>query len=255
MDIVGYSKLPMDLQRTLLSELQEAVRNTEAFASAQRTEKLISLPTGDGMALVFFGDPEFPVRCAMQLSRTLREHPEIKLRMGIHTGPVYRVADINAVSNIAGGGINIAQQVMDCGDSGHILVSHAVADVLVQVGEWSKLLQDLSETEVKHGVHIHIYNLCTDEAGNAELPSKLREAQQAAAARTRAKRRKITLAVAAAVVVAAVAVVGVVLHSRRSPKLTVKDTIVVGDFANSTGDAVFDGTLKQDCPGQGSAAQ
>jgi eukaryotic-like serine/threonine-protein kinase len=243
MDIVGYSRLPMGQQRTLLSELQEAVRNTEAFASAQRTEKLISLPTGDGMALVFFGDPEFPVHCAMQLSRALREHPEIKLRMGIHTGPVYRVADINAASNVAGGGINMAQRVMDCGDAGHILVSHAVADVLAQVGDWSKLLQDLSEAEVKHGVHLHIYNLCTDETGNAELPSKLREAQQAAAARTKAKRRKTMLAVAAAVV--AVAVIGIVLYSKRPPKLTAKDTIIVGDFANSTGDGVLDGTLKQ----------
>jgi eukaryotic-like serine/threonine-protein kinase len=243
MDIVGYSKLPMDQQRTLLSELQEAVRNTEAFASAQRTEKLISLPTGDGMALVFFGDPEFPVRCAMQLSRALREHPEIKLRMGIHTGPVYRVADINAASNVAGGGINMAQRVMDCGDAGHILVSHAVADVLAQVGDWSKLLRDLSDAEVKHGVHLHIYNLCTDEAGNAELPSKLRVAQRAVAARAQAKRRKITLVVAAGVVVAG-AVAGF-LYFRRTPKLTAKDTIIVGDFANSTGDAVFDGTLKQ----------
>ncbi len=243
MDIVGYSKLPMDQQRTRLSELQEAVRNTEAFASAQRTEKLISLPTGDGMALVFFGDPEFPVRCAMQLSRALREHPEIKLRMGIHTGPVYRVADINAASNVAGGGVNMAQRVMDCGDAGHILVSHAVADVLTQVGDWSKLLRDLNDAEVKHGVHLHIYNLCTDEAGNAELPSKLRLARRAVAARAKAKRRKITLAVAAGVVVAAAA--AGFLYFRRTPKLTAKDTIIVGDFANSTSDAVFDGTLKQ----------
>ena len=246
MDIVGYSKLPMEQQRTLLSELQEAIRNTEAFASAQRTEKLVSLPTGDGMALVFFGDPEFPVRCAMQLSRALREHPEIKLRMGIHTGPVYRVADINAASNIAGGGINMAQRVMDCGDAGHILVSNAVADVLAQLGEWGPVLRDLSETEVKHGVHIHIYNLCTDEVGNAELPSKWQKLQQQAelAARAKSKRRKLLLALVAAGVTVAVAVGGF-LYSRRPQKLTAKDTIIVGDFANSTDDSVFDGTLKQ----------
>ena len=246
MDIVGYSKLPMDQQRSLSGELQDAVRNTEAFASAQRTEKLVSLPTGDGMALVFFGDPEFPVRCAMQLSRALREHPEIKLRMGIHTGPVYRVADINAASNIAGGGINMAQRVMDCGDAGHILVSHAVADVLAQLRAWGTVLQDLSETEVKHGVHIHIYNLCTDEVGNAELPSKWQKLQREAesAVRAKAKRRKLSLALVAAGMVVAV-VMGGFLYSRRSQKLTAKDTIILGDFANSTGDAVFDDTLKQ----------
>ena len=110
------------------------------------------------MALVFFGDPETPVRCAVELSRALRQHPEIKLRMGIHSGPVYRVADINAARNVAGGGINMAQRVMDCGDAGHILVSNAVADVLGQVGTWSKVLQDLGEAEVKHGVRIHIDN-------------------------------------------------------------------------------------------------
>lgn len=246
MDIVGYSKLPMDQQRSLSGELQDAVRNTEAFASAQRTEKLVSLPTGDGMALVFFGDPEFPVRCAMQLSRALREHPEIKVRMGIHTGPVYRVADINAASNIAGGGINMAQRVMDCGDAGHILVSHAVADVLAQLRAWGTVLQDLSETEVKHGVHIHIYNLCTDEVGNAELPSKWQKLQREAesAVRAKAKRRKLSLALVATGMVVAV-VMGGFLYSRRSQKLTAKDTIIPGDFANSTGDAVFDDTLKQ----------
>jgi len=174
MDIVAYSKLPMDQQCDRLAKLQEAVRNTAAFARALRKDMLICLPTGDGMALVFFGDPASPVRCAVELSQALRQHPEIKLRMGIHTGPVYRVADINANRNVAGGGINVAQRVMDCGDAGHILVSRAVAETLVQLTAWSQFLQDLGEVEVKHGVHVHIYNLHTGEAGNAELPQKLR---------------------------------------------------------------------------------
>ena len=138
MDIVAYSKLPMDQQRHLLEELQKTVRRTLEFARAKSADKLISLPSGDGMALVFFGDPEAPCRCALEVSRALRNNSETNLRMGIHTGPVYRVADINANRNVAGGGINIAQRVMDCGDSGHILVSKAVADVLAQVSrlEW-----------------------------------------------------------------------------------------------------------------------
>ena len=132
MDIVAYSTLHMDHQESVLGELQEAVRTTAEFARAQADDQLIRLPTGDGMALVFFHDPEAPVRCALELSRILRDHPDIKLRMGIHSGPVYRIADINANRNVAGGGINIAQRVMDCGDAGHILISNAEAEVLGQ---------------------------------------------------------------------------------------------------------------------------
>jgi len=173
MDIVAYSKLPMDHQRQLLGELQKTVRGTSEFARAKSADKLISLPSGDGMALVFFGDPEAPCRCALELSRTLRSDSETKLRMGIHTGPVYRVADINANRNVAGGGINVAQRVMDCGDSGHILVSKAVADVLAQVSRWNGSLHDLGEAEVKHGVRVHLFNLYTEEAGNPKAPKKL----------------------------------------------------------------------------------
>src|ERR1700693_3054407 len=120
------------------------------------------------MALVFFRDAEAPVRCALELSRILNDYPSVQLRMGIHSGPVYRVADINAKRNVAGGGINTAQRVMDCGDAGHILLASAEAEVLGQISAWSPTLHDLGEVEVKHGLHIHIYNLYTDEAGNAE---------------------------------------------------------------------------------------
>jgi tetratricopeptide (TPR) repeat protein/class 3 adenylate cyclase len=207
MDIVAYSTLPMDEQQGILDELQQAVRGVAAVARAQAEDKLICLPTGDGMALVFFGDPEFPVECALDLGRALRQHPEIKLRMGIHTGPVYRVADINAARNVAGGGINMAQRVMDCGDAGHILVSKVVADVLAQVSTWSQVvLQDLGEAEVKHGVRVHIYNLYTDDTGNAELPRKVQAAQRAAeAGSSRARRKKLALGIVGAVVVLAIA--------------------------------------------------
>src|ERR1700736_6553791 len=172
-DIVGYSKLPMDEQEQLVMQLQEAVRHTPEFVRAEASEELIRIPTGDGMALVFFRDAEAPVRCALELSQFLRNHSELRLRMGIHTGPVYRVADINANRNVAGGGINIAQRVMDCGDAGHILGSGTVAEVLSQVSTWNTTLHDLGEVEVKHGLRIHVYNLYTDEAGNKELPKKI----------------------------------------------------------------------------------
>jgi len=199
------------------------------------------------MALVFLGDVEAPVRCAMELHRILRRWPEIRLRMGIHTGPVYRVEDINAARNVAGGGINMAQRVMDCGDAGHILISKTVADVLDQVSTWRSALHDLGEAEVKHGVRVHLYNLYTDEAGNRELPQKLRTAQTtAAAARSRSKRKKLPLGVAITGIIAGLLVGGFVYyrHLRQTSKLTDKDTIVLADFANSTGDAIFDDTLK-----------
>ncbi len=246
-DIVAYSRLPMDQQQQALLHLQEAVRETQEFARAQASDQLIRLPTGDGMALVFLGDVEAPVRCALELHRILRRWPEIHLRMGIHTGPVYRVEDINAAHNVAGGGINVAQRVMDCGDGGHILVSKAVADVLEQVSTWKTALHDLGEAEVKHGVRVHIYNLYTEDAGNQELPQKLRLAQTTAAvARSKSKRKKLSLVGVAMGIIAALVVGGFVYyrHLRRLSKLTDKDTIVLADFANSTGDTIFDDTLK-----------
>jgi len=174
MDIVGYSRLPMDQQEKALQRLQELVRSTAEFGSAQSAGELIVLPTGDGMALVFFGDAERPVRCALELSAALRREPGFQLRIGIHSGPVYRVSDINANRNVAGGGINTAQRVMDCGDAGHILVSKSVADTLEQVSTWSRALHDLGEAEVKHGVRIQLFNLYTPKLGNPEIPIKMR---------------------------------------------------------------------------------
>ena len=175
MDIVAYSTMPMDRQSERITKLVEIVRDTEEFRKAQESDQLISLPTGDGMALVFFQNPIAPVQCATEVSRTLRSYPELKLRMGIHTGPVYRIPDINTNRNVAGGGINMAQRVMDCGDAGHILVSKTVADVLGQLSDWAEHFHDLGEAEVKHGVKVHVVNFCTGEVGNPELPQKLRK--------------------------------------------------------------------------------
>ena len=148
----------MDHQEAVLRTLQTVVSATSEFLQAQARKEMIRLPTGDGMALVFFEDAEAAARCAVEVSRELKSHPEIPLRMGLHSGPVYRVADINANQNVAGGGINIAQRVMDCGDAGHILASQSVAEVLGQLSSWKDSLHDLGEAEVKHGVRVHLYN-------------------------------------------------------------------------------------------------
>jgi len=199
MDIVGYSKLPMEQQQETLRQLQKVVRGTVEFGRAQAQDQLIGLPTGDGMALVFFGDPAAPVRCAVQLSGALRKEPEIKLRMGVHTGPVYRIADINANRNVAGGGINIAQRVMDCGDAGHILVSEAVADVLSQLSSWADCLHDLGDAEVKHGLRVRLFNFYGEEFGNPKVPQKLPSLAGPAA---KGRRRGLRVGVQAGTVVA-----------------------------------------------------
>jgi class 3 adenylate cyclase/tetratricopeptide (TPR) repeat protein len=244
MDIVGYSKLPIDHQKAVLDTLQAVVSATSEFLQAQVNQEMIRLPTGDGMALVFFGDAEAATRCALEVSRALKSHPEIPMRMGLHSGPVYRVADINANQNVAGGGINIAQRVMDCGDAGHILASQSVADVLGHLSSWKDYLHDLGETDVKHGVRVHLYNLYTEEVGHAEVPEKLQTAQRRVAAlRSKARRKKLALGMVAVLVVA-LGVGAWLYFARKAQALTERDTIVLGDFTNTTGDAIFDDTLK-----------
>src|SRR5438045_5787253 len=172
-DIVGYSKLLVNEQSGLLRELNELVSGTREFREAEAEGKLIRLPTGDGMALVFRTDPEAPAQCALEIARALKEHPRIALRRGIHIGPISEVADVNQRQNIAGAGINLGQRVMDCGDAGHILVSKRVAEDLEQHDRWRPFLHELGTCEVKHGVRIHISNLYSDEVGNPNLPGKL----------------------------------------------------------------------------------
>lgn len=171
MDLIGFSTLPMESQRSYLRDLQQYVRACPAFQEGDAAGNIVSLPTGDGMALAFFGDPTAPARCALEIGSQLRVATHLKLRMGIHSGPVYRVADINTNSNVAGGGINLAQRVMDAAENGHILVSKTVADTLTQVGGWGDYLFDLGQRTVKHGVQMHLYNLVSADAGNMKPPS------------------------------------------------------------------------------------
>jgi TolB-like protein/class 3 adenylate cyclase/Flp pilus assembly protein TadD len=174
-DIVGSSKLLTNEQSDLLRALNQIVLGTEQVRAAEAAGKLIRLPTGDGMALAFFTTPDGPVRCAMEIDRALKNHPELPLRMGIHSGPVDEIMDVNERSNVAGAGITIAQRVMDCGDAGHILLSKRVADDLAQYSQWRPHLHDLGEVEVKHGVVLRIVNLHADGMGNSAIPEKLRQ--------------------------------------------------------------------------------
>src|SRR5213596_53011 len=176
-DIVGYSKLLINQQSEQMQRLREIVRGTEQFRTAEAEGKLLRLPTGDGGALVFRTSPEAPVRCALEISTELKKHPELRVRMGIHSGPVNEISDLNEQANIAGAGINMAQRVMDCGDAGHILLSRHVAEDLEQYPQWQPQLHDLGESEVKHGVRVSIVNFYTDELGNPDVPEKLRQAK------------------------------------------------------------------------------
>jgi class 3 adenylate cyclase len=176
MDVVGYSKLKTDQQPQILNKLRDVVRSTVEYQRAREGDQVIPLPTGDGMALVFSSSPEAAAKCALEVARALQNHPEIELRMGIHTGPVYRILDISDRENVSGGGINFAQRVMDCGDAGHILVSKQAADVLGDLSAWENRLHELGDAEVKHGVRLHLYNLYTDELGNSAVPFKLQKA-------------------------------------------------------------------------------
>jgi len=177
-DVVGYSKLLVNEQIELLHELNQIVRGTESFRAADATGKLIRVPTGDGMALLFFSSPEEPVRCALEISKALQQHPDIQLRMGIHSGPVNKVRDVNDKTNFAGGGINVAQRVQDCGDAGHILLSAHIAEDLAHYRHWQPYLHDLGECEVKHGLRLHLFNLYKENLGNQQVPEKLKRGKR-----------------------------------------------------------------------------
>jgi adenylate cyclase len=172
-DIVGYSARLTDEQQALVDELNQIVRSSDEFNKAAAAGRLMKIPTGDGMALIFYNSPEQPVECAVEISRALKHHPALPVRMGVHSGPVSAVTDVNDRVNAAGVGINMAQRVMDCGDTGHILVSKRVAEDLQQYSRWRAHLHDLGEVEVKHGERVHVFNFYTDDAGNSELPKKV----------------------------------------------------------------------------------
>jgi TolB-like protein/class 3 adenylate cyclase/Tfp pilus assembly protein PilF len=182
-DIVGYSKLPIHQQRAVVERLNEIVRGTDEFQAAETAGRLITIPTGDGITLVFYDSPETPAECALKISRALKKHPELQLRMGVHSGPVSGVIDATGKGNVAGAGINTAQRVMDCGDAGHILLSKHVAEDLEEYPHWQPHLHELGECEVKHGVRVSVVNLYTAELGNPAVPEKLKAAHVAAAIR------------------------------------------------------------------------
>ena len=220
-DAVGYSKLLVNEQIELLQELNQIVRSTECFRTAEKTGKLIRVPTGDGMAVLFFHSPEEPVRCALEISKALQEFPHIQLRMGVHSGPVNQVTDVNDKTNIAGSGINVAQRVLDCGDAGHILLSGHVAEDLAEYRHWQPHLHDLGECEVKHGLRLHIFNLYKENLGNPDVPQKLKRGRRwkqvsGAAVRPLSVPRWPKLALIAALSVSAVALaISFSIFSRR----------------------------------------
>jgi len=177
-DVVGYSKLLVNEQIELLQELNQIVRNTECFRAAEASGKLNRVSTGDGMALLFLRSPEEPARCALEISQALKDHPQIKLRMGLHSGPVNQIKDVNDRTNIAGAGINVAQRVMDCGDAGHIILSKNLAEDLAQYRHWWPYLHDLGECEAKYGLRLHVVNLYKDGLGNPAFPEKLKRGRR-----------------------------------------------------------------------------
>ena len=238
MDLVGYSTLLLDEQRQYHDQLTEIVRGNEQVRGAKEAGKLIRLPVGDGMALVFFDSPEAPVRCAMEISKKLKEYPQLKLRMGIHSGPINEVRDVNDSANVAGAGINLAQRVMDCGDERHILLSKRVAEDLGHSREWGPYLHDLGECAVKHGVPIFLVNFYGDGVGNPELPkmvqSQSERAAKAAAGHTTRKIRGRYLAIAATIFLLAAAALGIWSFSRQNSAtaLLEEKSIAVLPFEN-----------------------
>lgn len=224
-DVVGYSNLLVNEQIEVLQKLNQVVRATERFRAAEASDKLIRVPTGDGMALLFFRSPEEPVRCALEISRALQGQSQIQVRMGVHSGPVNRVPDVNDKTNVAGSGINVAQRVLDCGDAGHILLSAHIAEDLAQYQHWQRYLHDLGECEVKHGRRLHLFNLYKDNVGNPQVPEKLkgrkRWRQEGVAGRPISAPGwpKVALTVALVVATIAVGISSLIFSHRASRKI------------------------------------
>jgi TolB-like protein/class 3 adenylate cyclase/Tfp pilus assembly protein PilF len=222
-DVVGYSKLLVNEQIELLQELKQIVRSSESFHAAEARGELIRVPTGDGMALVFFHSPEEPARCALEISKELQDHPSMQLRMGVHSGPVNRVTDVNEKTNIAGSGINVAQRVLDCGDARHILLSAHVAEDLAEYRHWQTHLHDLGECEVKYGLRLHLFNLYKDGLGNPQVPEKLRPGRRRPASAisvrpiTAPRWPKAALAIAFLVLAVALVISSLIFFNRAPP--------------------------------------
>ena len=231
-DIVGYSKLSINEQHAAVEELNRIVRASEQFQRAEAADRLLKIATGDGMALVFYISPEAPAQCAVEISRALKEHPRLQLRMGIHSGPVSGVVDVNNRPNLTGAGINVAQRVMDCGDGGHILLSKHVAEDLEEYERWRPLLHDIGACEVKHGVRVGVSNLHSDGVGNPELPKKFRVLKK-----RRTRMRWVTTTVTLLALVAIVAGIAIFsLYRLRSTLTAPEKSIAVLPFENLSDD-------------------
>ena len=231
-DMVGYSKLSINDQHTAVEELNQIVRASEQFQRAEAASRLLKIPTGDGMAVVFYSSPEAPAQCAVEISRALKEHPRLQLRMGIHSGPVSGVVDVNERANLAGAGLNMAHRVMDCGDAGHILLSKHVAEDLEEYERWRALLHDLGSCELKHGVRVSVVNLYDNQFGNSKLPRKFEAVQKRRARLRWAAMTTAFLAVAAVVV-------GIAMLSRYRVQSTLaapEKSIAVLPFVNMSSD-------------------
>src|SRR5437773_9804148 len=231
-DIVGYSKVSINEQRGAVDELNEVVRASAEFQSAEAASRLIKIPTGDGMALVFYTSQEALGQCAIEISGALEAHPRLQVRMGVHSGPVSGVIDVNGHANLAGAGLNMAQRVMACGDAGHILVSKHVAEDLEEYEHWRPFLHDLGVCEVKHGMRVGVTNLYSDEIGNPQLPKKFQALQK-----RRSRVRWAEVAIALLLLTAVVAAFIFVLRKpTRSTRSVAEKSIAVLPMVNSTGD-------------------
>src|SRR5947207_10257866 len=222
-DIVAYSKMASDDQLAAIKELNQIVQSTDEFRKEERENRLLKLATGDGMALIFYHSPEDPVECALEISRAVKEqHSNLRLRMGVHSGPISGMVDVNGRANVAGAGINTAQRVMDCGDAGHILLSTRVAEDLEQFKHWRPHLYHIGECEVKHGDKIEIVNLFTAELGNSERPKRMAmpapQTDLEPARKERAPSRKPIFIIAACLALAALAIAAFLFWQRQTPK-------------------------------------
>src|SRR5712672_2536923 len=233
LDIVGYSKLSVNEQHARVDELNGIVRLSEQFQKAEAANRILKIPTGDGMALVFYRSPEEPAQCAFEISRALKDNQRLQVRMGIHSGPISGVVDMNERTNVAGAGINLAQRVMDCGDAGHILLSHHVAEDLAEYERWRPFLHDIGAFEVKHGVRVSVTNLYSDEVGNPKLPGKLQ-----AAKKHRAHIRWAEVAIGLLVLGAIIVAVFMIVSRRPTTSLTAipEKSIAVLPFVNMSED-------------------
>ena len=239
LDVVAYSTLLINEQSSIVAELNQVVKETPHFRSGEAAQQLIRIPTGDGMALVFFTNPEAPVQCALELCEALRSHPHIHVRMGIHSGPVNSVADVNERTSVAGSGINIARRIMDCADAGHILLSKRVAEDLSQYGHWQPKLHDLGEIEVKHGTIVSVFNLYGEGFGNSEVPNRMRHRRHRFPSQHRKRQRLVLGGVLLAV---AFACLGAFLYrwvnpsGRSAPNLPPAKSVAVLPFDNFSDD-------------------